>query len=298
MDRPDVSPGRRVIYSAFRIAAESDQACRPVHVLEALSHDEGPASAALVSLRGPAVFNRPAHRRPVHGGRASFLVMQTQEAATRFASERGEAMGPDHLLLAVLDQKDQEVLAALDKAGLDPAAVRRVVLDALGAPRDLPAISMPPLTPAGTMDRPPLTIDDLNAQAWSLLCWRRDHLPLQKIKRQSHYFALYRLESRATRRITTKLQLDDDQRHSLLRHHLDQVEQLAAHARPDLVDLRPAPGFPSTAIAFRHRRWWGRPRWLNFTVGWGTWIGNRRDGLHNRWFQFRTQRYFRQAPQL
>jgi hypothetical protein len=37
---------------------------------------------------------------------------------------------------------------------------------------------------------------------------------------------------------------------------------------------------------------------LNFTVGWGTWFGNRRIGLRDRWFQLRTLGHFRHAPQL
>ena len=191
------------------------------------------------------------------------------------------------------------MLDALDQAGLDLAAVRRVALGTLGAPGDLPPISMPPLTPAGTMDRPPLPIDDLNPQAWSALCWRQDHLPLQEIKRQEHYFSLHRLESRAAWRVASKLQLDDDQRYSVRCHHLDQVEQRTSCAKPKFVGLRTAePGFPSRSITVRHRRRLSRIGWFSFMVGWGTWIGNRRVGIRNRWFQFRTQRYFRRAPQL
>jgi hypothetical protein len=299
MDHSGWNPGRQVIYCAFEIAAETDQPCRPVHVLAALTEYEGPISAALVSPLGRPLFARPAHPRSVHGGHAGFLVVQTQEGAAHLASKRGETVGPEHLLLAVVDQGDPEVLDALNQAGLNLAAVRRVALEALGVPGDLPPISMPPLTPAGTIDRPPLLIDDLNPQAWSALCWRQDHLPLQEIKRQEHYFSLHRLESRAAWRVASKLQLDNDQRYSLLCHHLDQVERLAARARPEVVELRTAePGFPSTTITVRHRRRLSRNGWFRFTVGWGTWIGNRRVGIRNRWFQFRTQRYFRHAPQL
>ena len=299
MDHSGWNPGRQVIYRAFEIAAKTGRPCRPVHVLAALTEYEGPISAALVSPLGRPVFVAPAHPPTVHGEQAGFLVVQTQQGAAQLASERGETVGPEHLLLAVVDQGDPEVLDALDQAGLDLAAVRRVALEGLGVPGELPPIPMPPLTPAGTMDRHPLLINDLDPQAWSALCWRQDHLPLQEIKRQEHYFSLHRLESRAAWRVASKLQLADDQRYSLLCHHLDHVERLAARARPEFVELRTAePRFPLTNISVRHRRRLSRTGWFRFTVGWGTWIGNRRVGLRNRWFQLRTQRYFRRAPQL
>jgi hypothetical protein len=121
-------------------------------------------------------------------------------------------MNPEHLLLAVIDQADPEAVEVLDQAGLDLAAVRQVALGMLGLPGDLPPISMPPLTPTGTLDRPPLFVGDLDSRAWSALCWRQDHLPLRKVRRRSHYAALSQLESRATWRMSSKLALDDDQR--------------------------------------------------------------------------------------
>jgi hypothetical protein len=299
MGHSDSNPGRQVIYSAFEIAGARDESCRPVHVLEALTEYEGPTSIALASLRGRGLFGPPVHRRAAHGGRASFLVMQTQQGARRFASERGETMGPEHLLLVVLDQNDREVLDVLDRAGLDFRDVRGAALEVIGAPRDLPPISLPLLTPAGTMDRPPLVIDDLDPQAWSALCWRHAHLPFEEIKKKEHYAALSRLESRAAGRVASRRRLDDDQRYSLLRHHLDHVEHLAAQAKPELVDRRgvgPVAGATGLTVVRRLRL--TGPKWLRFTVGWGTWIGNRREATRRRWFQLRTHRYFRHAPPL
>ena len=227
--------------------------------------------------------------------------MQTQEAAVQFASERGETLNLEHLLLAVIDQGDPEVVQVLDLALIDVTAVRRVALEMLGAPVELPPIPMPPPTPAGTLDRPPLPIGELDPRAWAALCWRQDHLPLRKIRRRSHYAGLRHLESRAAWRVSSKRSLDDDQRYSLLRQHLDRVEQLAAQAKPELVEPRfSGPQFcvpVGITRAVTRRSLLTRHRWMNFTVGWGTWFLNRQVGLRNRWFRFRTVGDVLRAPQ-
>jgi len=226
--------------------------------------------------------------------------MQTQQAANRFASERGEATSAAHLLLAVLDQGDLDALEALSHAGLDFAAVRQAALEALGAPEDLPLIAMPPLTPAGTADRPPLPVALLDARAWSMLSWRQENLPLHQVRREGHHEALRRLESRAVSHVSSKLELDDDQRYSLLAHHMERVEQRTAKARPKSVEPRDVESHHhvTTAGIAHRRRGLHRLRWFTFTVGWGTWLGNRWVGLRDRWFQLRTAGHFRHAPQL
>jgi hypothetical protein len=52
----------------------------------------------------------------------------------------------------------------------------------------------------------------------------------------------------------------------------------------------------------RFRRHW-QPRFLSFTIGWGTWFGNRwagikrrRDWVRTRIFAFRTRASYRGAP--
>ena len=45
-------------------------------------------------------------------------------------------------------------------------------------------------------------------------------------------------------------------------------------------------GAPAAPVALR-----------NVTVGWGTWFGNRRVGLRDRWFRLRTSSSYRGAPQ-
>jgi len=40
-----------------------------------------------------------------------------------------------------------------------------------------------------------------------------------------------------------------------------------------------------------------RRRFLNVTVGWSAWFGNRRTGLRDRWFRVRTTWDYRGCPQ-
>ncbi|MGH9077744.1 MAG: hypothetical protein ACRDY0_09895 [Acidimicrobiales bacterium] len=109
----------RVLYRAFRIAGATGELSRPVHLLASLSKAGGPISEALTSPGDgllPGHADDPADR----GGGASYLLMQTQQAAHRLASERGVAPGPEHLFLAVLDQAEPEAMALLHR----PASIR------------------------------------------------------------------------------------------------------------------------------------------------------------------------------
>ena len=202
------------------------------------------------------------------------------------AASRGQPASPEHLLVALLDQGTPEVTGLLSQAGLDPAAVRRAALAAIGAPAGLPPIPLPALTPAGTLDRPPLPVADLDTRAWAVLRWRQDHLPLERLRRAGDLQALYHLEREAARRLAERLGLDDDQRYSLIWQHDHHVAQLATRAHPDL----------ARSAAPRPRRL-RRPRFLNVTAGWAVWFGNRRADLRNRWFQLRTTRHYRACPE-
>lgn len=282
----------QVLRRAFRIAGESGERCRPVHLLIALAEAGGPISSALAPL-APTQRDRAQN----NGAAASYLVMQTQQAARRFAEERGQAPGPAHLLLAVIDQAEPEAIASLTEAGLDVSVVRAAALEILGMPSDAARLSMPDPIPAGTMDRPPLPVGELDPGAWEALCWRQEHLPLRRLRRRSHYAALQHLESQAARRIAAQRGLDDDQRYSLVRHHRESVEELAASARPELVERRPAGPRAHGSFVTRStapQRW--RHKWLGFTVGWGTWFSNRRVGLRNKWFELLTLSDDRGAP--
>lgn len=164
---------------------------------------------------------------------------------------------------------------------------------------------MPALTPAGTMDRPALAISELDPTAWEVLSWRQEHVALRRVRSRGRYGALLHLESRACSLLATTRGLDDDQRSSLLRHHLHRVKQLVEVAHPELIDAPSARdlSWGATMATARMvtgprrpwRRW--RRRWFGFTVGWGTWCSNRWVGVRDRWFRVITILDYRGAPQ-
>ena len=312
-------PYLEAIRRGFLLARELGQRCGPVHLLVGVAAGDGPAAAALDpgqgrSLRGvvaadagAADAGAPDAGAPSDGGGRSpygglgHLHMQAQGAAMALAESRGEQVGAEHLLIALVDQGTASVLEALRKAGLDPHTVRQAAATAIGAP-GLPPIELPALTPAGTLDRAPLPVSELDDRAWAALRWRQDHLPVAKLRRPSDREALLHLERDEAWRVADRLALDDDQRYSLISRHASEVGRRVEHARPDL------PGPPSAgdraqaravALSRRHRRRPGRSLALrNVTVGWGTWFGNRRVGLRDHWFRLRTSNSYRGAPQL
>jgi Clp amino terminal domain, pathogenicity island component len=275
-------PYLEAIQRGFQLARELDRGCGPVHFLAGIAGGSGAAAAALDTGQGPSVREVVA---AIPGDGAGYLHMQAQGAAVALAESLGQRAGPEHLLTALLDQGTPEVRQALDRAGLDAATVRRAALAAIGA-ADRPPLVLPPLPPAGTMDRPALPVADLDGRAWSALRWRQDHLPLDRLRRRSDWEALRQLERNAAWRLAERLGLDDDQRYSLVWQHADQVGQRMTTARPDL-SRRPGVS----------RRMPRRPAFLNVTVGWGMWLRNRRVNVRDRWFRLRTLRYYRGAPQ-
>jgi Clp amino terminal domain, pathogenicity island component len=327
-DEQPGGPYLEAIRRAFLFAREHGRRCGPAEFLVGISEGRGPAATALdpgsertlrevaSSAAGPVVggpvvggpvvggpvVGGPVVGGPVAGGPvagslagrgAGYLHMQAQEAATSLAAARNQPAAPEHLLIALLDQGTPEVADLLSRAGLEPAAVRRATLTAIGAPADLPLTPLPPLTPAGTLDRPPLPVADLNPRAWTVLRWRQDHLPLDRLRRTGDLLALSHLERAAAWRLAERLGLDDDQRYSLVWQHDDEVRRLAVRIRPDLADPRLA-RFAAVTGRPRRRR---RPVSLNVTVGWSAWFGNRRVGLRDRWFRLRTIQHYRGCPQ-
>ena len=288
----DAQPGGpylEAIQRAFRFAHAHGRSCDPADFLVGLAAGPGAAAAALDPGSGLSLADIAA----VSGGpsreRGLYLHMQAQEAATSLAAARDQPVAPEHLLIALLDQGTPEVNGLLSRAGLDPAEVRRAALPAIGAPADLPPIPLPALTPAGTLDRPPLPVADLDARAWAVLRWRQDHLPLGRLRRAGDLRALIHLERTAAWRVADGLALDDDQRHSLVWQHAGQVAQLTARARTDLVGSVGPPRGPRRPP---------RSRWRpSVTVGWSAWFGNRRVGLRDRWFRLRTSWHYRGCPE-
>jgi hypothetical protein len=320
------------IRDGFLLARELDVRCGPVHLLAGVAEGDGPAAAALDPGDGrtlreivsAAVASTPGFNGsdgpgsapdsapgpgsgPGFGGPDSgpgHVHMQAQAAAVSLAKSRGQQAAPAHLLIALLDQGTAPVLDALASAGLDPAAVRQAAASAIGAP-GLPPVRLPALTPAGTLDRPPLPEAELDPRAWAALTWRQDHLPIARLRGRSDREALLNLERRQAWRVADRLALEDDQRYSLITRHASEVERRVDRARPDL------PGSARTAAAagarakaravalsHRRRRRARLPRALrNVTVGWGAWFSNRRVGLRDRWFRLRTAAAYRNAPQ-
>ena len=267
--------------------------------------------AALAPDAGDPLLSRPSGAPDGRGGCASYILMQTQEAAGLLADRRGDDLSPAHLLLAVIDQADSEAMALLAARGIDPGQLRRVALSQLGEPLDLPLIEMPPMIPAGYMDHPILGEDQLDPAAWHALVWRQRHLPLDALKSTRNWECLFNLEAQAAANLYRRLRLHPDQELSLADHHLRRVRELAHEAHPDLVPL-PSPLVPpdsppvtlSVMRVGRRRRHW-QPRFLYFTIGWGTWFGNRWSGIRGRWdsaqtliFAFRTRASYKGAPTL
>lgn len=273
----------------FQLARERHGGCRPVHILAGISEGSGPAAATLAASPGRSLREVLTAARDIPGDSAAYLHMQAQDAAQLLARGLGQRPEAEHLLVALLDQGTAEVMRTLSRAGLDPAAVRRAALTAIGAPAELPPVTLPPLMPAGTADRPALPAGELDARAWRALRWRQDHLPVGRLRRPPDRQALSRLEQDAAWRLAGQLGLDDDQRYSLVWHHSRRIEQRAAEARPDLD--RAGPRHMPARLHRRHA-------FLNVTVGWGVWLRNRQANLRYRWFRLRTLRHYRGAPAL
>jgi hypothetical protein len=283
----DEQPGGaylEAIRRAFQFAREHGRDCGPADFLIGIAAGTGPAAAALRPSAGPSLAEVAADAPSRQGG--GYLHMQAQEAATSLAAARGQPAAPEHLLIALLDQGTPEVTALLSRAGLDPAAIRRSVLAAVGAPADLPPIPVPAPAPAGTLDRPPLPVADLDARAWAVLRWRQEHLPMGRLRRSGDLRALIHLERAAAERLADRLSLDDDQRYSLIWQHASQVSERIA-TRTDLIGPsapRPEPRRPKSR----------RP---GLPVGWAAWFSNRHVALRDRWFRLRTTRHYRGCPQ-
>lgn len=274
-------PYHEAIRRGFNFARELGSGCRPVHFLVGISEGSGPAAQALQAARRRSLRAAVA-AMPAATNSAGYLHMQAQEAARSLAAARGQQPSPEHLLVALIEQGDPEVMAALRLAGLDGAAVRAMALAAIGAAPDEPPLRLPTVTPAGAMDRPALPVADLDQRAWAVLRWRQDHLPLHRVHGPSGAQALRNLERNAAWRLAGRLQLDDDQRFSLLRQHDDAVRRRAGLAGP----------LPARRILGPRR-----PAVLNVTAGWGVWLGNRQASLRDRWFRLRTLRDYRDCPQ-
>ena len=283
------------MFRSFVLASETHELARPVHLLGALSEIDGPIGAVLQPPSGAPLLARPADPPPSTGGGASYLSMQTREAASDLASKRGEITAPGHLLLAVIDQAEPEAIGLLTNAGIDLGAVRGTALDMLGAPRGLPAIPIPPLTPAGTLDRPALSEHELDPHAWEILTRRQARLPLDALRTPKDWYCLQSVEASAARRVAKRRGVNRDVELSLYIRHLEHVRRIAHQARPRLVPAsrwdEPSLGLPQGRTVTGWIDDLRRPRMLDFTVGWGCWCSNRVGGINQKWLWLETRRF-------
>ncbi|MGO9874619.1 MAG: Clp protease N-terminal domain-containing protein [Acidimicrobiia bacterium] len=289
------------VRAGFALSRELNRDTGPVHFLAGIAQGEGPAAEALgitprMSVRAAAA----ACAVPDDG--SMWRHVQAQQTARAWADSRSEQVQPEHLLVALLDQNAPDVREALQLTGIDAARVRRDVLQAIGVSEALPTLALSAPTPAGTLDRPPLPIDELPADVWGVLCWRQEHLPFRRLRHRRDWGGLYHLECGAVWRLAARAQVNADAKRSLLHHHIGEVERRAFAAAPDIVDIRPKPNSSQPiarhSVAYRRGRR-RRPRWLrvpNMFVGWPTWFRNRAVGLNARWFRLTTLHYFRGQP--
>ena len=293
-----------MISRAFMLAAMSDGECRPLHVLAALAEVDGPVGLALRPDGGRVLYAGPSAQSGVGGARSNYLCGQVQVSTREYAEALGEPMRPEHWLVVLIDQADPEVIAGLASAGFDPVVVRRAALVELDEPLDRPILKLSPPTPAGTMDRPSVAVEELNPRAWAVLVWRQQRLPLSRIRRLSHWHGLSSAEERAAWKVADESGVDDDQRYSLLAQHRAEVHARAYAAHPTIVDTpidrSGGVGFKARPLATHTRYGSRRHRRLvpNFVIGWPTWFGNRRVGMRDRWFRVRTLRSFRGQPRI
>jgi hypothetical protein len=297
---PRDDPGDAVVFRAFTIASDQGESCRPIDLLAALAELDGPIGELLRAPNSGPLFPEAAAKPGVRGGSNGYLAAQVMSAAGQFAAERGEPMGPAHLLVAVLDQGDAEVRTALENAYIQTADARSLALHVLGALSEQVRLTMRRITPAGTWDRPPVDISELDQGAWESLCWRQERLPLHRVRRTWQWSALSSLEQGAAWRVANRYGVDEDQRYSLLSHHHDRVEALAYQAHPELVETRQQmreshQSGPYLRVVSRPRRVWER-RVPGFMVGWPTWFSNRRAGLRDKYFWLITLPGYRGQP--
>ncbi len=235
----------QIIQRAFILANLSHDSCRPVFILEALREVGG----HIGDIIGQAGLSPPTLSDTRPSGR--YLVAQVQDTAGALARRRSETVTPSHILIALLEQRDVEVIEALVRAHIDTEAARDAAFALLGMGKQTPFL-MSPLVPAGTLDRPPLAVEQLHDQAWSALLARQKRLPIQVLRRPSDVAALSHIERNAAERLSTRLKLDDDERASLGVHHLHAVQQRVAEVRPDLA--RAGLAFESTGTSMASSR--------------------------------------------
>jgi hypothetical protein len=170
-------------------------------------------------------------------------------------------------------------------ADIDRDVARTAALRTIGAPPNQPRIPLPALTATGTLDRPPMPLSDLPAEAWAVLRARQSRLPLSRLHRTSDWSAILSNESRALTRLTKRLDLNDDQASSLRHYHQEAVTRRAHEVAPTIA---PMPRDSATPLSAEARIITGRPSWRfnhPHLASWGCWFDNRRVEIRSAWLR-------------
>ncbi len=285
---------------AAAILAQEGGVVTTVHLLVAAIEGCEPLAAWWASAPGTAPAREAAGLRSGAGetdaataaGRglgASYahLASQAVGAAAQWAAGREETAGPAHLVVVLLDQASAPVGEVLAHGAVDAGALREAALGLLGIPADHPAVPFDPLPPAGTARRPALAVSALPEAAWTACQDRQAALPLRQLHRRTDWYAISLNEQRAVLRLADRLDLDDDQRYSLLHHHLEAARLQAAMAAPGAVDPPRLPGTPARPIVRLVAARRSRRRFL--AAGWRCWFANRRVNWRARWLRLAGQ---------
>jgi hypothetical protein len=291
------------LLTAAAVLAEESAVVTTAHLLVAAVERSEPLLGWWESASSRALSPREAAGLSGHPGKAddaaplgprlgvSFdaLASQAVGSASTWARERGEKAGAAHLVMVLLDQRSTPVADVLSEAGLDASMLRERALALIGLHADHPPVALDPLPPAGTSNRPALAVSALPAEAWAACARRQEALPLERLHRRVDWDAITLNEARAVDRLADRFALDDDQRYSLLHHHLNEVRRRGAAVAPLLIDPPRPAGVPTRPVA---RLVPGPTRRRHHVVppGWRCWFGNRHVSWRARWLRLAGQR--------
>jgi hypothetical protein len=242
--------------------------------------------------------------------RLTTQAKRTVQRADRISRLLGDpTIQPEHLLLSLLAATGGTAAQVVQRAGTNVEDIRERIL----ASMDLLCLESSPdrraTAPAPVASRRPKRASaalptspahkELDDQAWQLLRWRQDHLPLDRVRGPTDWLALQHLEQRAATRIVHRLKVEARHGYGLVAYHQLEVELLAAQAAPDhwatwtSHELGPGPELASPP----QRTWWVRhtPRALSRLRIWAT---NRKRDVHDLRFALMTRRSYRGAPKL
>jgi Clp amino terminal domain, pathogenicity island component len=235
---------------------------------------------------------------------------RTVQRADRIARLLGDrTIQPEHLLLSLLAATGGTAAQVVQRAGTTVDDIRDRIL----ATMDLVSVDVSPDRGVGasapaTARRPGRASalrpaapprNELDHQAWQLLRWRQDHLPLERVRRPADWLALQHLEQRAATRIVSRLKLEERHGYCLVAYHQLEVELLAAQAAPDrwaswtTHELAPGPDGAAPG-----EKTWRRRHTPTALSKFGTWASHRKIDIHDLRFALATRHSYRGAPKL